>query len=138
MMPFALFLTLLFPPPAYTAAQFQQLRWLEGKWHGAHKGESFYQSFRFVNDSMIETRTYGDPAFEIASDSGTIMLTGGVIRNRGGELGTEWIVTRLDATSVHFEPTGRTDSRFTWHRVSPLAWPIETFAPESRKGGIAR
>jgi len=106
--------------PRTTMAEFQALRWLEGRWRGSHQGEPFYQSYHFRNDSTIETRTFGDSSFHEASDSGTIALENGVIRNRGG--GAEWQATSFDSRTVHFEPTTQGQSSFTWHRISLTQW----------------
>jgi len=106
--------------PKTTLADFQALRWLEGRWRGTHAGEPFYQSYHFRNDSTIDTRTFGDSSFHDASDSGTIVLENGAIKNRGG--GAEWEATSLDSRTVHFEPAKQAPNSFTWHRISRTQW----------------
>jgi hypothetical protein len=119
-----LFAVILGPPrpgaPPTTVAEFQALRWLEGRWRGTHAGEPFYQSYHFRNDSTIDTRTFGDSSFHEASDSGTIVLENGVIKNRGG--GAEWEATSLDSRTIHFEPAKQAQNSFTWHRISRTQW----------------
>jgi hypothetical protein len=108
-------------PAVVSAADLQMLRWLEGNWVGsADGGAPFYESYRFLNDSTIESRTYTDSTLSQPSDSGRIAIAGGVLTSRGGN--ATYVATRLDSTQVHFEPLQNANNAFTWTRQSSDAW----------------
>jgi hypothetical protein len=104
-----------------TTNDFARLRWLEGSWRGAlPKGGYFYERYHFANDSTIAMQGFPDSTFSVANDSASIVLRGGRVYDRGAS--SEWIVSRLDSTSVDFSPTRRASNHFTWQRVSNARW----------------
>jgi len=42
----------------YGKDDLKKIKWIEGKWKGLYKGEPFYEIYRFVNDSTLETTGY--------------------------------------------------------------------------------
>ena len=116
------------PPPAddpvpavVNAADLQGLRWLEGSWRGTGEaGNPFYEAYRFLNDSTIQSRTFTDSTLTQAGDSSLIVLSNGELTSRGG--GMEWVATEIDTGRVHFEPRGNARNAFTWTRESPTRW----------------
>jgi hypothetical protein len=49
---------------AVTPARFASMDWLAGRWRGRMAGgESFYEEYRFRDDSTLEVRTYADSGF---------------------------------------------------------------------------
>jgi hypothetical protein len=108
-------------PASVTAADLQRLRWLEGHWRGTgESGNPFYESYRFLNDSTIQSHTFTDSTFAQAGDSSLIMLSGGELTSRGG--GMEWVATEIDSAGVHFDPRENARNAFTWSRDSPTRW----------------
>jgi hypothetical protein len=108
-------------PATVSVEQFGALRWLEGSWRGSEAGgPPFYESYRYENDSVIRSLSYGDSTFATPTDSGTIRLTGGVVRSGSDQ--ASWIVTSIDSTRVHFEPEHGVSNAFEWIRRSTDAW----------------
>src|SRR4026209_2380444 len=90
------------PPAAgqYALKDFVSLGWLVGSWQGRlPDGRSFYERYRWVDDSTIKMRSFKDDTFSKATDSSRIMLRAGTVADVGG---ARWIATRLDSTGVDF------------------------------------
>ena len=108
-------------PLDVSVEQFQQLRWLEGTWRGSGGGvSSFYEGYRWINDSTIRKYDFADSTFSTATDSGTIARRGGVVRS--GSETVSWVVVALDSTSVQFAPERGAVNAFEWRRTAPDAW----------------
>lgn len=43
---------------AYNKEDLKKIKWIEGSWKGLYKGEPFYEIYRFVNDSTLESLGY--------------------------------------------------------------------------------
>lgn len=109
------------PPRRTTLAEFSFLRWLEGRWGGSENGANpFYEAYRFLDDSTLESRTYADSTFVAATDSGAVRWRNGIVSSGSG--GASWVVTAIDSSSVHFEPLEGAINSFTWTRTSPAGW----------------
>ena len=97
------------------------LRWIEGRWRGTlPDGGFFFEGYRFANDSTILTYTYPDSTSLTPSDSGAIMLRGGVVATGSG--GSRWIATALREGFVRFDPREGARNNFVWERLSDDAW----------------
>jgi hypothetical protein len=108
-------------PLRVTAAQFRSLRWLEGRWRGeAPGGPPFYESYVFLDDSTIATRTFADSAFRRVSDSSEVRLRGGEVVNQSGQ--RRWAATAIDSTRIRFTPVAHAHNMLTWRRESADAW----------------
>ena len=118
----------------YSLAQFQQLRWLEGRWQGGlPDGGSFYEQYRWLDDSTIAMHGFADSTFTRATDSARISLRYGVIANDGAA--ARWVAHGLDSTSVHFVPGRGASNSFSWVRESPTRW---TATLQSNREGRAQ
>jgi hypothetical protein len=42
----------------YGKDDLKKIKWIEGKWQGLYKGKPFYEIYRFVNDSTLESIGY--------------------------------------------------------------------------------
>lgn len=105
----------------YTLDDFRRLRWIDGRWRGfMPDGNTFYEQYRFVNDSTIAMHAFPDPTFDKASDSSRIELRGGTVSNDGGS--ALWVATRLDSTGIDFAPHHGATNHFTWALESPTKW----------------
>lgn len=125
-------------PPAsskakpYSRAQFGQLRWLEGRWRGGlPDGGSFYEQYRWLDDSTIAMHGFADATFTRATDSARISLRYGVIANDGAA--ARWVAQGLDSSSVHFVPMRGASNSFSWVRESPTRWTATLQSP-AREG----
>ena len=110
------------PPAAgkYALKDFVSLAWLVGSWQGRlPDGGSFYERYRWVDDSTIKMRSFKDDTFSKATDSSRIMLRAGTVADVGG---ARWIATRLDSTGVDFASEHDASNNFTWAKQSRNAW----------------
>jgi hypothetical protein len=109
------------PPVTVTVAELQGLRWLEGTWRGTGVDQiPFYETYRFLNDSTIQTLYYADSTLMQISDSSRIALAQGHLTSGGAQ--ARWVATEIDALHVHFEPQAGVQNSFTWTYESPSAW----------------
>src|SRR5213595_2955398 len=52
------------PTAAFGVGDFAKLKWLEGSWAGSEPGErGFFERCRFVDDTTMEIRYFGDSTF---------------------------------------------------------------------------
>ena len=110
------------PPAAgkYALADFARLYWLVGSWQGRlPDGRSFYERYRWVDDSTIKMRSFKDDTFSKATDSARITLRAGTVADEGG---SRWLATRLDSTGVDFASERDASNNFTWARQSRNNW----------------
>ena len=108
-------------PIRVSPAEFQQLRWMEGRWRGEEpNGQSFFEGYRFENDSTIRSYTYADSANRVPTDSGAIALRGGEVTS--GSEGARWVASELTASHIEFAPQVGVRNSFVWQRESDDAW----------------
>lgn len=108
-------------PGVFTVAEFQQLRWLDGRWRGqSEDGKHFYEQYRFVDDSTIRLTTFADSSFSQSTDSSRILLRNGTLANEGGA--SRWVAERLDTLGVEFAPDSGATNYFAWSKENPNAW----------------
>ena len=110
------------PPAAgkYALKDFVSLAWLVGSWRGRlPDGGSFYERYRWVDDSTIKMRSFKDDTFSKATDSARITLRAGTVADEGG---ARWLATRLDSTGVDFASEHDASNNFTWARQSRNSW----------------
>lgn len=116
----------------YSLADFRQLRWLEGRWRGGlPNGDSFYEQYRWADDSTIVMHSFPDSTFARASDSARISLRNGVVANEGAT--ARWEATDLDSASVDFAPVRGASNSFGWVRESSTRW-TATLRSTDREG----
>lgn len=111
------------PPLAakVTAAQFGQLRWLEGRWRGAEAaGRPFFEAYRFLDDTTILSLSFADSTFTTVTDSGRMQLRGDTVTS--GWPIPERVAIALDSASVAFSAPLRGGNGFSWHLEGPGAW----------------
>src|SRR5688572_9587455 len=107
--------------PHYTLADFQRLRWLDGRWRGFQPdGKTFYEQYRVLNDSTIAMVGFADSTFGKPTDSSRVQLRGGTVSNDGRT--ARWVATRLDSTGVDFAPHHGATNHFTWAREDSTKW----------------
>ena len=108
-------------PVRVTPAQFRSLAWLEGRWRGqAEGGKPFYESYVFVDDSTLASRTFPDSTFAAPSDSSEIRLRGSELVSQSGK--KRWVAALLDTAHVRFAPVAGARNSFTWRRKSADVW----------------
>lgn len=104
-----------------SAAQFQQLRWLEGTWRGTGGGiNAFFEGYRWVDDSTIRKVDFADSTVAVVTDSGDIALRSNRVRSVSST--RSWVVVALDSTSVRFAPERNASNGFEWRRSALGTW----------------
>ncbi|MEO8068272.1 MAG: hypothetical protein ABI599_11320 [Flavobacteriales bacterium] len=83
------------PSAVVTREQFQEIRWIVGRWRGAEAGgPPFFESYRLVDDSTLQNFAWSDSTFSNPIFSSVISL-----RN---DLVTSSLLNRGDSVSVRF------------------------------------
>ena len=71
----------------FKLADFQNLNWFVGKWHGTGGGESFFEAYTLENDSTMKITYYTDSTFTESSGFGSFYYKNGSMyhsyNNRG-------------------------------------------------------
>lgn len=115
---------------AFTLANFQMLRWLEGTWRGSEAGgRPFFEGYHFSNDTLLRILYYADSTITQVSDSGSVYLSGGSIYHETG--GGVWRAIALDTNSIEFEPHEGVNNSFSWTRISDTTWVATLRFPDS-------
>jgi len=105
----------------FTLADFRLLRWIEGRWRGFQPdGKTFYEQYRFLNDTTIAMHAFPDSTFRSAKDSSRVELRGGTVANEGAR--ARWVATRLDSVGIDFAPHHGATNHFTWAREDSTKW----------------
>src|SRR5215207_164941 len=80
-----------------------RLRWMEGTWKATAPGEqTYYQRFRFANDSTIEISYFNDSTFSRETGTGRVYLSVGRIYHTFGP--GRWGAMTIDTSGVYFVP----------------------------------
>jgi hypothetical protein len=109
-------------PAAVSAEQFASLSWLIGDWRGSGgQYPAFYESYRMLNDSTIEMRTYSDSTFTKATETSELGLRSGSIQSlRDGTVRS--VVTRISGDSVFFGRPNGAGGKFVWVKGPEGQW----------------
>lgn len=109
-------------PADLTLADFKKLKFVEGKWRGHGYTKPFFESYRFINDSTIETASYTDSTFTRREPGGAVIaFRGGRIYDEG-QSGYRWVVTQLKGSEYRFGPLAKATNSFVWRRESDAEW----------------
>ncbi|HET8633265.1 MAG TPA: hypothetical protein VFL88_03905 [Gemmatimonadales bacterium] len=104
-----------------TREQFRQLAWITGSWRGSGTHQAaFFEDYRFVNDSTIQTRSLADSSLRNVTDSSTIEWRKGFIEGRSAH--SSYVVTSFTPTSITFIRRGEARQGHTFARVSADEW----------------
>ena len=108
-------------PANVTREQFRQLRWIDGQWRGSGGAyPSFFEEYRFVNDSTIRMRAFSDSTLRVVRDSSTIEFRNGTVQSRSAR--SLYDVIELAPTTIRFARRGATTGGHTFARVSADEW----------------
>jgi hypothetical protein len=113
------------PAPArFALTDFARLRYLEGTWIGTMpNGNSFYESYHFINDSTIAKGGHTDSTFKTKSDSSFIVFRNGAVLDSGT---TVYTAEKLDSAVVDFRASPT--YHFSWTREGNDAWTAKLFS----------
>jgi len=109
------------PTTHFGVSDLSKLRWMEGTWKATAPNErTYYQRYKFANDSTIEITYYGDSTFTREVGSGRVYLSVGRIYHTFGP--GRWGAMTVDTGGVYFVPQVNAHNTFAWSHQSPDAW----------------
>src|SRR5689334_19281725 len=109
------------PKTPFGPKDFGKLRWMEGTWRATAPGEkTYYERYRFVNDSTIEITYYADSTFTKETGNGRVYLSVGRVYHTFGP--GRWGATSVDSSGVYFVPQVNAQNSFAWSFQSPNSW----------------
>jgi len=119
----------------FTQSDLAKLRWLEGSWRGADTdGKNlFYERYRFVGDSKIETDSFSDSTLSKVDSQSTTYLENGLIYHKSAD--RLWTATKLDDSMIEFAPKEKAANSFTWKKESADAW-TAAMTTKDANGGV--
>lgn len=109
------------PTTPFASSDLGKLRWLEGTWKATAPGEqTFYERYKFANDSTIEITYFNDSTLARETGSGRVYLSVGRIYHTFGP--GRWGATTVDSGGVYFVPQTNAHNTFSWSHKSADAW----------------
>ena len=114
-------------PRPVPLSQFRELTWLVGRWRGSSRwSASFYEQYRFRDDSTIAMAAYSDSTFRTeTADSSTIEWRGGQVRTRTAR--ASYPAIEFAPGRIRFRREGTTDGGHQFIRVSASEWVATIF-----------
>lgn len=108
------------PGEAYKRKDIKKLKWIEGGWKGMDGNKPFYEIYRFINDSTIETITYQwDGKDSSKSEKGHLFW-----KNNAYYLGEQmnWKVISISDSQVYMKPNFKAYNDILWKRLPGKEW----------------
>lgn len=100
----------------FTASDFAQLKFLEGRWEGTGPdGKLFYEQYSFPSESQMKSSRFADSNFGEVQDGSSVTLTQGRIISQWNEF--TWEATTLSPGKACFDPI-KAPSSFCWESTS--------------------
>lgn len=109
------------PKTPFGPKDFDKLRWMEGTWKATSPGEkTYYERFRFANDSTIDITYYADPSLATETGNGRVYLSVGRVYHTFGP--GRWGATSVDSSGIYFVPQVNAQNSYSWSFQSPNSW----------------
>ena len=103
----------------FTQSDFNQLKFLEGRWQGSDpKGNVFYEQYDFPDGVTLRSLRFPTREFATSTDTSTVTLKDGEIISRWGDF--SWRASEITRDKACFEPVNA-PSAFCWTLSSPTA-----------------
>lgn len=107
------------PNRMFTQSDFNQLKFLEGRWEGSDpKGKAFYEQYDFPDAATLRSLRFPTREFGKSTDTSTVTLKDGEIVSRWGDF--SWRASEITADKACFEPINAPSS-FCWKLASATA-----------------
>lgn len=98
--------------PVFTESDFQQLKFLEGRWQGRDpQGKLFYEQYDFPDALTLRSLRFASADFAKSTDSSTVSFEDGAIVSRWGQF--SWRAAQVTPDKACFEPIAA-PSAFCW------------------------
>ena len=107
------------PIRMFTQTDFNQLKFLEGRWEGADpKGNAFFEQYDFPDVVTLRSLRFPTSEFAKSTDTSTVTLKDGEIVSRWGDF--SWRASEITRDKACFEPVNAPSS-FCWKMASATA-----------------
>lgn len=109
-------------PPDISLEEFKQLDWIVGNWKTQVEGPGFYQDFRFLNDSILEIRSYQMNG----KDTSNTNLASVYWRNKHLYMGVngEWVAVMMRDSAMRFDPLRKGWLAIDWKMNNKDQWTL--------------
>ena len=118
----------------FTSSDFDQLRFLEGRWIGkAPDGSAFYEEYTFIGEGKMRSDRHSDSSYSKSTDGSIVALQSGQVTSTWNEF--TWTASEIMPGKACFEPVNAPSS-FCWERKSDTEvhvtqrWTDESGAPQ--------
>ena len=104
----------------YGKDDLKKIKWIEGKWKGLYKGEPFYEIYRFVNDSTLESLGYEWDG----KDSSKTSLNYVYFKDNAYWLGEKqnWKVVSITDNEINMLPNFKAGNEVLWKFRDSTGW----------------
>lgn len=100
----------------FGVAEFNHLRFLEGRWEGTGPdGSSFYEEYAFAGETAMRSTRFKDASFATADDGSEVRLEDGQVVSTWNAF--SWRANELVPGRACFSPV-QAPSSFCWERMS--------------------
>jgi len=100
----------------FTSIDFDNLRFLEGRWIGhAPDGSPFYEEYTFVGEREMRSERHSDASYSNSTDGSTVVLEAGQVTSTWNEF--TWMALEIVPGKACFVPI-KAPSSFCWERKS--------------------
>ncbi len=104
----------------YGKEDLKKIKWIEGKWKGLLKGEPFYEIYRFVNDSTLESIGYEWDGKDSSKTSFTYLY----FKDGAYWLGDKqnWKVISITENEIKMLPNVEANNDILWKYRDSTGW----------------
>jgi hypothetical protein len=104
----------------YGKADLEKIKWIEGKWKGLYEGKPFYEIYRFVNDSTLESLGYEWDGKDSSKTSFTYLY----FKDGAYWLGDKqnWKVVSITENEINMLPNFEANNEVLWKYRDSTGW----------------
>lgn len=104
----------------YGKDDLKKIKWIEGKWKGLYKGDPFYEIYRFVNDSTLESIGYEWDG----KDSSKTSFSYVYFKDGAYWLGEKqnWKVVSITENEIKMAPNFEASNDILWKHRDSTGW----------------
>ena len=106
--------------PSYNPRDLKKLKWIEGGWKGMDGDKPFYEIYRFLNDSTIETISYQWNGTDSSKTEKGYLFWKKNAFYLGEQL--NWKVVSISDSQVYMKPNFKAYNDILWKRVGRKEW----------------
>ena len=106
--------------PAYSKQDLKKISWIEGNWKGMDGSTPFYEIYKIINDSTLETLSYDWNGKDSSQTSRSFLSW----KDNAYYLGEKmnWKVTEISDSAIYMTPKSKKGNDILWKFGSPNNW----------------